>query len=160
MANKQKSLQEEMDSLNPRFKIEQVLLPRLQRNKNLYNHEPTIYTPSGKRVLKRPFLGDKNSQSIANNEIMNQITKENSEAVKFYYTPSIHVTEPDDGFLNKIRREVEARHKPDDPLENSLRSLSKLSFGESRKSQSRDRKNQHAKQNSAYLDESFKLDDY
>lgn len=159
MANKQKSLQEEMDSLNPRFKIEQVLLPRLQRNKNLYNHEPTIYTPSGKRVLKRPFLGDKNSQTTVKNET-NQIIKESSEAVKFYYTPSINVTEPDDGFLDKIRREVEARHKPDDPLENSLRSLTKLTFGESRKSQSRDRKTQRAKHNSAYLDESLKLDDY
>jgi hypothetical protein len=63
MNNKLRLLEDEIDSLNPRFKIEQSLLPRLERARDSYSVEPDVYTVTGKRVLKRPKLNGFRSQS-------------------------------------------------------------------------------------------------
>lgn len=56
MDEKAKSLQNDFDSLNPRPRIQQTILPRLERTRELYSVEPDIYTKRGKRVLKKPNL--------------------------------------------------------------------------------------------------------
>ena len=56
MDEKAKSLQNDFDTLNPRHRIQQAILPRLERTRELYSVEPDIYTKKGKRVLKKPNL--------------------------------------------------------------------------------------------------------
>ena len=56
MDEKAKNLQHDFDSLNPRHRIQQAILPRLERTRELYSVEPDIYTKRGKRVLKKPNL--------------------------------------------------------------------------------------------------------
>ena len=54
MDSKIKALQSDIDSLNPRQRITQAILPRLERTKERYSVEPDVYTRSGRRVLKKP----------------------------------------------------------------------------------------------------------
>ena len=56
MDEKAKSLQNDFDMLNPRHRIQQAILPRLERTRELYSVEPDIFTRKGKRVLKKPNL--------------------------------------------------------------------------------------------------------
>ena len=56
MDEKAKNLQNDFDSLNPRHRIQQAILPRLERTRELYSVEPDIFTRKGKRVLKKPNL--------------------------------------------------------------------------------------------------------
>jgi len=56
MDEKMKLLQEDIDSLNPRSRIEQAIKPRIERTREKYSVEPDVFTRSGKRVLKRPVL--------------------------------------------------------------------------------------------------------
>jgi hypothetical protein len=56
MDEKAKSLQHEIDTLNPRPRIQQAILPRLERTRELYSVEPDVYTKKGKKVLKKPNL--------------------------------------------------------------------------------------------------------
>lgn len=56
MDNKLKTLQQDLDYLNPRHKIEQAIIPRLERTRQIYSVEPDIYTHGGKRVNRRPNL--------------------------------------------------------------------------------------------------------
>lgn len=56
MDEKMKILQEDIDSLNPRSRIEQAIKPRIERTREKYSVEPDVFTRSGKRVLKRPVL--------------------------------------------------------------------------------------------------------
>ena len=56
MDQKMKTLHNDIDTLNPRHRIEQSILPRLERTRELYSAEPEIYTRGGKRVLKKPNL--------------------------------------------------------------------------------------------------------
>lgn len=58
MDEKEKSLQNDFESLNPRHRIQQAILPRLERTRELYSQEPDLYTRKGKRVLKKPNLDD------------------------------------------------------------------------------------------------------
>jgi hypothetical protein len=54
MDDKLKHLQNDIDTLNPRFKISQSILPRLERTREVFSVEPEVYTKSGKRLLKKP----------------------------------------------------------------------------------------------------------
>ena len=65
MDEKVKSLQNDLDTLNPRSKIEQILLPRLERTRENFSVEPQIFTRRGKRILRRPNLSsnDHNTSS-------------------------------------------------------------------------------------------------
>lgn len=56
MENKLKTLEHDIQTLNPRHKIELAILPRIERTREKYSVEPEIFTRSGKRVLKRPNL--------------------------------------------------------------------------------------------------------
>ena len=56
MDNKVRSLQSDIQTLNPRHRIEQAILPRIERTREKYSVEPEIFTRSGKRVLKKPNL--------------------------------------------------------------------------------------------------------
>lgn len=62
MDSKQESLTKDLNSLNPRYKIEQAILPRLERTREMYSIEPDIFTRSGKRVLKKPNLTKPNAR--------------------------------------------------------------------------------------------------
>lgn len=61
MDEKVKNLQNDLDTLNPRHKINQAILPRIERTRELYSQEPEVFTRSGRRVLKKPNLGPRNS---------------------------------------------------------------------------------------------------
>ncbi len=56
MDEKMRALQEDIDLLNPRHRIEQAIKPRIERTREKYSVEPEIFTRTGKRVLKRPQL--------------------------------------------------------------------------------------------------------
>lgn len=56
MENKLKTLEHDIQTLNPRHKIELAILPRIERTREKYSVEPEVFTRSGKRVLKRPKL--------------------------------------------------------------------------------------------------------
>lgn len=62
MEEKVKTLLNDLDTLNPRQKINQAILPRIERTREIYSIEPEIFTRSGRRVLKRPKL-DSHRQS-------------------------------------------------------------------------------------------------
>jgi len=55
MEGKMKHLLTDIDTLNPRHKIEQAIKPRLARTRELYSVEPDCYA-RGKKVLKKPSL--------------------------------------------------------------------------------------------------------
>jgi hypothetical protein len=63
MDEKVKSLQNDLDTLNPRSKIEQVLLPRLERTRDNFSVEPQIFTRRGKRILRRPNLSSSDNDT-------------------------------------------------------------------------------------------------
>ena len=56
MDHKMQTLHNDIDTLNPRNRIEQTILPRLARTRELYSVEPEVFTRTGKRVLKKPNL--------------------------------------------------------------------------------------------------------
>jgi hypothetical protein len=56
MDEKMKNLQDDIDLLNPRSRIEQAIKPRIERTREKYSVEPDVFTRTGKRVLKRPIL--------------------------------------------------------------------------------------------------------
>lgn len=56
MEDKVKTLQNDIQTLNPRNRIELAILPRIERTREKYSVEPEVFTRSGKRVLKRPNL--------------------------------------------------------------------------------------------------------
>ena len=56
MDEKMRTLQEDIDLLNPRYRIEQAIKPRIERTREKYSVEPEVFTRTGKRVLKRPQL--------------------------------------------------------------------------------------------------------
>lgn len=58
MDEKMKCLQQDIDDLNPRHRIEQAIKPRIERTREKYSVEPDVYTRKGKRVLKKPNLGN------------------------------------------------------------------------------------------------------
>jgi hypothetical protein len=66
MDEKVKSLQNDLDTLNPRSKIEQVLLPRLERTRENFSVEPQIFTRRGKRILRRPNLSSSDHKHDTN----------------------------------------------------------------------------------------------
>ena len=68
MDDKLRHLQHDIDLVNPRYRIEQAIIPRLERTRELYSVEPDTYTQRGKRVQKRPPPLNKNmvTKSAAN----------------------------------------------------------------------------------------------
>ena len=66
MDNKLRNLQHDLDLVNPRYRIEQAIIPRLERTRELYSVEPDTYTQRGKRVQKRPPPLNKPSNKQAN----------------------------------------------------------------------------------------------
>lgn len=68
MDDKLRHLQHDIDLVNPRYRIEQAIIPRLERTRELYSVEPDTYTQRGKRVQKRPPPLNKNlvAKSAAN----------------------------------------------------------------------------------------------
>jgi hypothetical protein len=74
MDGKLKHLQTDLETLNPRHRIEQAILPRLERTRELYSVEPDIFTPKGKKILKKPNLNQKFS-----------VNDNQPGSVKFYY---------------------------------------------------------------------------
>jgi hypothetical protein len=63
MDSKMKHLLTDIDTLNPRHKIEQAIKPRLARTRELYSVEPDIYS-RGKKVLKKPNLDNMGSKPL------------------------------------------------------------------------------------------------
>jgi hypothetical protein len=70
MDNKLESLTKDLNALNPRSRIEQGILPRLERTREMYSIEPDIFTQSGKRVLKRPNLNKSNRRSPGGSRVI------------------------------------------------------------------------------------------
>lgn len=58
MDSKLRTLQHDIDNVNPRHRIVQTILPRLERTKERYSVDPDVFTKSGRRVLKKPTLED------------------------------------------------------------------------------------------------------
>lgn len=56
MDEKVKTLQNDLDTLNPRSQIDKAIMPRLERTRENFSLEPQIYTRSGKKILRRPNL--------------------------------------------------------------------------------------------------------
>lgn len=56
MDEKVKTLQNDLDTLNPRSQIDKAIMPRLERTRENLSLEPQIYTRSGKKILRRPNL--------------------------------------------------------------------------------------------------------
>lgn len=54
MDSKVRTLQHDIDNVNPRSRITQTILPRLERTKERYSVEPDVFTRSGRRVLRKP----------------------------------------------------------------------------------------------------------
>jgi hypothetical protein len=70
MDEKMKLLQQDIDELNPRHRIEQAIKPRIERTREKYSVEPDVYTRKGKRVLKKPNLGRKTFKTWTINHFM------------------------------------------------------------------------------------------
>ena len=56
MDGKLRTLQHDIDNVNPRHRITQTILPRLERTKERYSTDPDVFTKNGRRVLKKPTL--------------------------------------------------------------------------------------------------------
>ena len=89
MDGKVKTLQNEIDAVNPRSRIEQTILPRLERTRVVYSVEPEIYTNSGKRILKRPSKGKKVSSRNESSVEYSYLDDDDAKCVKFYYPSAI-----------------------------------------------------------------------
>lgn len=89
MDNKVKTLQNEIDSVNPRNKIEQTILPRLERTRVAYSVEPEIYTNSGKRIMKRPARSKKGTPKQESSTEYSYLEDDDAKCVKFYYPSAI-----------------------------------------------------------------------
>jgi hypothetical protein len=83
MNGKQKVLETEIDTLNPRYKIEQSLLPRLERARDKYSIDQDIYV-HGKRLLRKPKLVDVGRQSYQK-EIRAVYDDDNLKGIKYYF---------------------------------------------------------------------------
>jgi hypothetical protein len=85
---KVKSLQNDIDHLNPRQRITQAILPRLERTKERYSVEPDVYTRSGRRVLKKPSHFDQNLMQTFSRTKEFIITSDNNKS--YNLKPIIH----------------------------------------------------------------------
>ena len=56
MDEKVKVLLNDLDTLNPRNRIEQAILPRLERTRENFSVEPQLYTRQGKRIQSKRSL--------------------------------------------------------------------------------------------------------
>jgi len=103
MNSKMRALQDDFASLNPRFKIEQVIIPRLERSKVKYS-DPVIYTSSGRRLLRKPFLDTNRASSVTSTYTDFDKDPFMNDGVKYYFD------EISDGqvYLERIRQEIEA----------------------------------------------------
>ena len=107
MDNKVKTLQTEIDSVNPRNKIEQTILPRLERTRVAYSVEPEIYTNSGKRLMKRPARQNKEDKQASTVEYK-YLDEDDAKCVKFYYPSTI---KEEDVRREKIKLELEKENQ-------------------------------------------------
>jgi hypothetical protein len=82
MNGKQKVLETEIDTLNPRFKIEQSLLPRLERARDKYSVDQDVYV-HGKRLLRRPKL-DFGRQSYQK-DVRAVYSDDDTKGIKYYF---------------------------------------------------------------------------
>jgi hypothetical protein len=125
MDGKVKTLQHEIDSVNPRSRIEQSILPRLERTRGIYSVEPEIYTSSGKRILKRPARlvksGSRNDSSVD----YHLDDDDDAKCLKFYYPNAIS---EEDLRRQKAKLELEKDNRKLKPIINNSvdESLSKL----------------------------------
>lgn len=93
MDDKLKHLQNDLDALNPRYRIEQAILPRLERTRDLYSAEPDTYTYRGRRVFSKknnlkaatPSLSENNGNEStqSSSSILSSISSRN------YINPSL-----------------------------------------------------------------------
>lgn len=128
MDEKVKSLQNDLDTLNPRSKIEQTILPRLERTRENFSVEPQIFTRRGKKILRKPNLNIDINTHLHNKSSLNKFSKSH-----FLTQPSLS------SYSNKNSLSVNSRLNDltDRPIlkpiiqshqddSSSLRSLSKL----------------------------------
>jgi hypothetical protein len=53
---KQRSLEHDIEAVNPRHRITQAILPRVERIRERYGTEPDAFAKNGRRLLKKPTL--------------------------------------------------------------------------------------------------------
>ncbi len=121
MDEKVKTLQNDLDTLNPRSKIEQAILPRLERTRENFSVEPQIFTRRGKKILRKPNLNNDNRSSnsyLINAKSHPQFLSANQSLYSNNSSRSVNskLNDLDRPFLKPI-----IHHDSD-----SLRSLSKL----------------------------------
>jgi len=73
MDTKLNTLHNDIETLNPRPRIEQAILPRIERTREKYSVEPEIFTRSGKRVLKRPNLKSYESAGCETDKLLARV---------------------------------------------------------------------------------------
>ncbi|RNA39436.1 hypothetical protein BpHYR1_039328 [Brachionus plicatilis] len=73
MDNKLKTLEHDIQTLNPRNRIELAILPRIERTREKYSVEPEVFTRSGRRVLKRPNLKSYESAGTETDKLLARV---------------------------------------------------------------------------------------
>jgi hypothetical protein len=56
MDMKQRTLEKDIESVNPRHRITQAILPRVERIRERYSTEQDVFGKNGRRLLKKPTL--------------------------------------------------------------------------------------------------------